>query len=197
MSRPARDLAILDAVDAFSREPLEAEVWRVVRDGREPLLGGASNSGWCDGTFDVLYTSLERVGAIEEIHALLSLQPVFPSKLRWFAHRLRVSSTQTLRLADLATLARLGVDADRYSTRDYSRTQTIAEAAHFLGFHGLIAPSARWSCLNLVLFTERLAPRQLEVILREEEPIDWDVWRKATRAMKREASGGAGVPRDQ
>lgn len=181
MSRPARDLAILDAVDAFPREPLEAEAWRVVHDGRDPLLGGASDSRWCDGTFDVLYMSLERAGAIAEIHALLSLQPVFPSKIRWFANKLRVSSTQTLRLADLATLARLGADVDRYSTRDYRRTQTIAEAGHFLAFHGLIAPSARWSCLNLVLFTERLAPGRLEVIFREEEPIDWDAWRKATR----------------
>ena len=69
--RRARDLQLLDAIDAFTREPLDAEVWRVVADGRDPVLGSPSLSRWCDGTFDVLYTSLERDGAIAEIHALL------------------------------------------------------------------------------------------------------------------------------
>jgi len=35
----------------------------------------------------------------------------------------------------------------------------------------LIAPSARWSCLNLVLFPERLAPSQIEVVGHDEQPI--------------------------
>ena len=141
-------------------------------------------SRWCDGTFDALYTSLERDGAIAEIHALLSLQPVFPSKIRWFAHRLKTAATRTLRLADLPAAARLGVDVERYSTRDYSRTQPIAEAAHFLGFDGVIAPSARWNCLNLVLFAGRIAPEQIEVLERDERPIEWDVWRRTRQACR-------------
>ena len=98
--RPARDLQLLDAVDAFRREPVGAEVWRVVRDGRDPVLGSPSLSRWGNGTFDVLYTSFERDGALAEIHSLLSLQPVFPSRLRWRAHKLRVSCAQSIRLAD-------------------------------------------------------------------------------------------------
>jgi hypothetical protein len=179
--RRARDLELLDAIDAFPREPFEGEVWCVVPEGREPALGRASLSRWCDGTFDVLYASLERDGAIAEIHALLSLQPVFPSKLRWFGHKLRVAPAQTLKLADLVALSRLGVDAARYTERDYSRTQLIAEAAYFLDFDGLIAPSARWPCLNLVLFTDRLAPQQIEVLSGDESPIDWSRWRRRAR----------------
>ena len=179
--RRARDLQLLDAIDAFRREPIDAEVWRVVRDGRDPVLGSPSLSRWCDGMFDVLYTSLEREGAVAEIHALLSLQPVFPSRTRWLAHKLKVAATQTLRLADLPTLALLGVDVDRYDARDYSRTQPIADAACFLGFDGLIAPNARWLCLNLVLFTERMAPDQIEMLGQDDQPIDWKAWRKTSR----------------
>jgi hypothetical protein len=178
-ARLARQL--LDAIDAFPREFIDAEVWRVVRDGRDPVLGASSRSRWCNGTFDVLYTSLERDGAIAEILALLMLQPVFPSQLRWFPHKLRVSAIQTLRLADLPTLARLGVDANRYSERDYSRTQPIADAAFFLGFDALLAPSARWPCSNLVLFTDRIAPERIEVPSSEPQPIAWDEWRNRTR----------------
>jgi hypothetical protein len=116
--REARDLKLLDAVDAFSRDAVDATVWRVVREDRDPLSGRPSVSRWCNGTFDVLYASFERDGALAEIHALLSLQPVFPSRIRWFAHEVKVSSVRTLQLADLATLARLGVDIDHYSDRD-------------------------------------------------------------------------------
>ncbi len=180
-ARRARDLGLLDAIDAFKREPFAATVWRVVREGRDPVLGAPSRSRWCNGSFDVLYTSLERDGAIAEIYALLSLQPVFPSKVRWSARQVKVSAKQPLRLADLPTLARLGVDVARYRERVYERTQEIADAAYFLGFDGLVAPNARWPCANLVLFTDRLAPEQIEIGDSPAEAIDWDVWRKRAR----------------
>jgi hypothetical protein len=179
--RPARDLALLDAVFGFPRDPLDAEVWRVVREGRDPVLGSPSQSRWCNGAFDVLYTSFEREGAVAEIHALLSLQPVFPSKMRWFAHRLKVSCARTLKLADLPALKPLGVDTNRYADRDYAHTQPIADAACFLGFDGLVAPNARWPCLNLVLFTDHMSAEGIEVASRDDEPIAWDQWRKRAR----------------
>ena len=88
---------------------------------------------------------------------------------------------QTIRLADLATLAKLGVDAARYPDRDYRRTQEIADAAFFLGFEGLIAPSARWTCLNLILFTDRVPPDQIQVVEAPEAPVGWEDWRKRAR----------------
>ncbi len=179
--RRARDLELLDAVDAFRREPLDAVVWRVVREGRDPVSGSPSRSRWCDGSFDVLYASFDRDGAVAEIDALLSLQPVFPSKDRWFAHELKIAAASTLKLADLPILERLGVDTRRYAERDYRRTQEIADAAYFLGFDGLIVPSARWEGLNLVLFTDRIPPGQVEVVKSPDKPIAWEDWRKRGR----------------
>ena len=179
--RRAREIELLDAVDAFRRKALDVEVWRLVRVGRDPAVGRPSQSRWCNGSFDVLYTSFERDGAIAEIHALLSLQPVFPSKDRWFANRLKVKATQTLRLADLATLAKLGANPAHYADRNYSRTQEIADVAFFLGFDGLIAPSARWACLNLILFTDRIPLDQIQVVEAPEAPISWEDWRKRAR----------------
>jgi hypothetical protein len=179
--RRARDLGLLDALDAFEREAVDGVVWRLVRSGRDPTLGSPSRSRWCNGSFDVLYASFERDGAIAEIHALLSLQPVFPSKHRWFANQLKITAVQTLRLADLATLAKLGVETARYADRDYRRTQEIGDAAFFLGFDGLIAPSARWTCANLILFTDRIPPGQIQVVVESETPIRWEEWRKCAR----------------
>jgi hypothetical protein len=176
--RKARDLQVLDAIDALDREPFEGQVWRVVREGREPTLGSPSQSRWCNGQFDVLYTSLERDGAIAEINALMSLQPVFPSKMRWRSYVLKVRCAKTLRLADMPTLQKLGVDAASYQERRYDRTQIIADAAFFLGFDGLIAPSARWTCNNLMLFTARLQPSDIELTADADAPIDLTVWRR-------------------
>ena len=176
--RRARDLGLLDSVDALPREPFAGTVWRVCREGRDPLLAGQSPSRWCNGTFDVLYTSLEQDGALAEIHALLSSQPVFPSKIRLHLHRIAVRAKRTLRLADLDALMRLGVEVGRYRERDYQRCQEIADAAHFLDFDGLIVPSARWNCLNLVLFTDRVRPDDFELSQSETDPIDWPDWRK-------------------
>ena len=60
----------------------------------------------------------ERDGAVAQIDLLLSLQPVFPSKMRWLAHKMKVSCAATLKLANMPTLARLGVNMDRYTDRD-------------------------------------------------------------------------------
>ncbi|MBM3551030.1 MAG: RES domain-containing protein [Alphaproteobacteria bacterium] len=177
--RRARDLELLDAIDAFKREPFARPVWRVAREGREPILGAATNSRWCDGTFDALYTSLDRDGALAEIHALLSSQPVFPSNIRSYVHKLAIDAKATLRLADLPALAKLGVNVERYRERDYTKTQAIADTAYFLGFDGLVAPSARWDCLNAVLFTDRVAPGAIAVLETEKRPVDWRAWRQA------------------
>lgn len=173
----ARDLKLLDAIDSFRRAPFSRTVWRATRKGRDPLQGSRSRSRWCNDTFDVLYTSLERDGAVAEIFSLLSSQPVFPSKIRPIVSRISVAVKKVLRLEDLSTLERLGVDTMRYRERVYQRTQEIADGAYFLGFQGLLAPSARWNCQSLVLFTDRISPEEIAVEHREDQPIDWEAWR--------------------
>ena len=183
--RRARDLRLLDHVDAYPRRPYSGVLWRVVRDGRDPLQAARAASRWCNGRFDVLYTSLEREGAIAEVHPLLNLQPVFPSKIAFQVHRLRVSVNQSLHLTDLPTLARLGVDVEHYQSRDYAKTQEIADAAYFLGFDGLFVPSARWHCTNAVHFTDRIEPARLSIDITEAKPVDWRSWRRRTRSSDR------------
>lgn len=186
-SRRARDLRLLDRVDAYPRRAHAGILWRVVREGRDPLQGGRAASRWCNGEFDVLYTCLERDGAIAEIHALLSLQPVFPSKIAFQVHRLSVSVQQSLHLTDLPSLAKLGVDVDRYREREYTQTQGIADAAYFLGFDGLLAPSARWPCTNAILFTDRIEPACLALEGTEPDSVDWLDWLRRNRARVRPA----------
>jgi len=184
--RRARDHVLLDILDSHKGVSFEGNAWRVVREGRDVLQGFPAAARWDPGTFDVLYTSLAREGALEEIHFHLSRQPVFPSKIRSMLHKLSVKTQRTLKLADLAAVEGLGVSSETYRDLAYQRTQEIGDAAAFLGFDGIIAPSARWNCQNLVLFSDLLAPGDLTVI--ESELVDWGAWRIVRSKLRGERS---------
>ena len=174
-SRKARDLELLDAIDKLSGTTFDGQVWRVVRESRDVLLGSRVGARWDPATFDVLYTSLDRDTALAEVYFHLSRQPVFPS-VPFQIHRIRAHARKILRLDQMTLLRQLGVDTDKYATMDYARTQAIGDAAFFLGFEGLIVPSARSSALNLVLFSDRLEITDIEV--EDSESIDWQSWRR-------------------
>ena len=180
--RKPRDQALLDALDAFRPTRYSGDTWRVVRDGRDPLQGSASGGRWDPTVFDTLYTSFEPDGAIAEVHFHLSRQPVFPSKIRYGLHRIIVKTARTLRLKNLEAMRPLGVDPARYREILYEATQAIGDAAYFLGFDSIIAPNARWSCNNLILFTDRIAPADLEVV--EFSKVNFDQWRKKMDPQK-------------
>jgi len=176
------DRAILDALEALEPETFAGDVWRITRKGRDGLRGSGAHGRWSPGgEFEVLYTSLQRDGALAEIGFRLSLEPVWPSRLRHEIHRIRAETDRTLRFADVASLGGLGVDVARYEGFDYAATQAIAAAAHFLEFDGLIVPSARAACANLVIFMDRLA-KGARLRLRRTEPVDWPAWRRRSRS---------------
>lgn len=174
--RRARDVALLDVLDALPRVAIDQTIWRVVHRDRDPLLCHRSAGRWDLGHFDVLYTALDADGAIAEMYFHLSRQPVFPSTAPFTLNEIAVKTRSTLRFADLRALEPLGVTAEGYSSLLYARTQEIGDAAAFLGFDGLVAPSARWDGLNLVLFCDNLSPEDLK--LRRSTAVDWNAWRE-------------------
>jgi len=182
--RRAHDRAVLDALDAVQPVRFEGEVWRITRKGREATRGSAANGRWSPGgAQEVLYTSLEREGALAEIGYRLSLEPVWPSRLAHEIHQIAARVDRTLKFVDIASLAPLGVDASRYEGFDYAATQAIAAAARFLEFDGLMVPSARHASSNLVIFMDRPAAATLEV--RSSGEVDWSAWRTSARRPRR------------
>lgn len=133
----ARDLDLIDALDALPRIAVSDTVWRVVPEGRDPLLCGPSIGRWDLGHFDVFYTTLDPDGAIAEMYFHLSRQPVFPSTIDFTLNEIKARTRSTLKFADVSELA----------------------------------PSARWNCLNLILFSDSLRPDDL--VLRASSTIDW------------------------
>lgn len=183
--RNVRDSALLDALEDRGAEPFEGAVWRVVRNGKDPCLCGSPGGRWDDRTFDVLYTSTERDGAIAELYFHLSRGlPVMPSKVRYKIFELSLALSRLLVLPTLDDLSDVGLDVATFGQltyddkeQEYPRTQDIAEAAHFLGHDGLLVPSARWHAPNIVVFCDQISAGALEAV-RDHGPVDWSSWRR-------------------
>jgi RES domain-containing protein len=184
-ARRARDSGLLDAVEALPVEPYSGHVWRVVRDGRDPLVCSAVGGRWDDRTFDVLYTSTRGDGAIAEmLFHVAQGQPVIPSLVKYRLYELGASIKACVRVAKLDALAALGLKISTFGRlsyvdreQEYPRTQDIAEAAYFHGRDGMIVPSARSDHPNLVIFCERAGPAAVELVA-DHGLIDYDGWKK-------------------
>ena len=184
-TRSVRDSDLIDALEEADAERFEGSVWRVVREGKDPCLCGSPGGRWDDRTFDVLYTSTEADGAIAEMHFhLLRGQPVIPSKVRYRLYELSLTLPSMLSLPTVEHLAKLKLDVSKFGRlsyddreNEYPRTQDVAEVAHFLGYHGMLVPSARWRCGNIVAFCDSLPAGSIDTE-REHGLIDWPTWQR-------------------
>ena len=139
LARPARDNRLLDALDALPGVAFAGSVWRVTREGHDPLQCSAVGGRWDDRTFDVLYTSTTADGAISEMYFHVARgQPVIPSRVSYHLHELSVRLTSCLTLAPLQALEALGLKVSTFGQlsylereQEYPRTQEIAEVAYF------------------------------------------------------------------
>ena len=195
-ARNVRDSDLIDALEEADAEPFEGSVWRVVREGKDPCLCGNPGGRWDDRTFDVVYTATERDGAIAEMYFHLSRgQPVIPSKVRYKTFQLSVSLSRLLALPSLDHLSKFGYDVSTFGQlsyddreHEYPRTQDIAETAHFLEYDGILVPSARWNCANIVLFCDQLPVGALEVA-NDHGLIDWSAWTREHPVRRKDMAG--------
>jgi hypothetical protein len=170
------DQDLLDRLAAYSPVPFSDAVFRATRSGLNGLTPSLAGGRWVHRDITpVLYTSMASDGALAEISYHLSLLTPRPSK-PVHLHRIRATTRATLRLLR-ADLIELGVDWNKYGSLNYDRCQQIGAAVAFLDCDGLIAPSARWECENLMIFTNnRGIEQQLEIESTTE--VDWIRWAK-------------------
>lgn len=168
------DPNLIDCLSQLPTETFAGNVFRATRRSLDPTTPSTAGGRWSptDGPA-VLYTSFVREGALAEVSyhwAQFNPRPTKPAVV----HQLGVRSDRTLRLIRSA-LDGLGINGDHYRDSNYRRTQEIGAAVSFIGCDGLIVPSVRWDCENLILFTDNLA---MDIILevRGTEEVDWQVW---------------------
>ena len=175
------DPDLLDQLEAMPKETFDGEVFRATRQNLDPLAGSYNGGRWMRrDAAAIIYTSLVREGALAEIvfhFSQLNPRPTKAVKV----HRLNVVAHRTLRVIR-TDLAALGVAYAEYQGVNMPRTQEIGAAAEFLGCDGLIAPSARWPCDNLMLFPDRAGiDASLELI--HSETIEWIAWGRENKLL--------------
>lgn len=180
MSPPIRDRALLDALEKFEHATFSGISWRSVREGRDPTDCWRGGGRWDDRSFDVLYTSETKEGAIEErrFH-LFRGHPFPPSKGRYELFELRIRLLTTISFGDLAALQTIGMDTSGYGLASYAgrgdeypSSQEIAEACFFLGADGIFVPNARHASQSLIIFCEQETDKNIETI-HSHGLIDW------------------------
>lgn len=166
-----RDPSLLERLEDYVPRPYNGTIHRVVWVNRSPVQGSNGKRGrWSspEGQFETLNTSLEPEGASAEFVAFLSLFEQWPDR-NALNCELGVKLKKVVELS-VEDLENLGVSQTDYQGRDYSRTQEIADALNYLGCDGLIVPSARYDCKNLIIFTQNL---DKNCIIEEGESSDF------------------------
>lgn len=179
-TRP-HDPELVDRLAEIKSERFEGVVWRATRPNQDPVAFSNNGGRWAPPSsyqsVPVLYTSMERHGAVVEIASWMAMLEPRPTK-PIAVHQLITRAADVVSL-DMNALAALGVDLGRFNERSYammgqappSRTQEIGAALSFLGIDGLIVPSARFACNNLILFDNLDNGIEIDDVGSEE--IDW------------------------
>jgi hypothetical protein len=168
------DPVLIDRLSDLPVQEFAGEVFRATRKNLDPLAFSTRAGRWGrDGGMAVLYTSLEREGALAELGFHWSRLTPLPTKPAML-HRLAVTARRTLRLTE-TQLSDMGMDPVRFGEVGYVRTREIGAVAAFLGHDGLIVPSARWDCDNPIPFNDNQgADSELRLVASEE--VDWLAW---------------------
>lgn len=172
------DPQLLDTIAALPSGSLDRSVFRATGLTADPTIFAHSGGRWApadedEGGFPILYTSLDKDGAVAEVASYLSLLSPVPRKSLKVSE-IGVTTQKSLTLA-YDQLGSLGINTAEYRARSYKKTQAVGAAINFLGYDGLIAPSARWNCENLMIFeANHLLESRLEVLSSEVvEPKEW------------------------
>ena len=161
------------------RSPLFAVVFRVVREGLDPLAttgslraGGRFNP---PNEFGALYTSFEETTAAKEVARGLKQRGIDPDQFpdrAWWVYELEVKLESVLDLTDADVLQKSGLQRDSLTGSDVIATREIAAKAREHGYEALLVPSAAApGSKNLVIFFDKISTRP---IVASSKPVRFD-----------------------
>jgi RES domain-containing protein len=156
---PTREL--IEAVDGIARSPIAANVIRHVAPGYRPLSGeGARIHGgrWNPpDSFAVLYTAFDRLTMKAELERAARRQGLLAAD---FLPRDEVTHAvelqRVLDLVNASNLRAVDLDPGRLASMDWADCQAVGDAAHYVGFEGIMSPSATGAGTILAIFLDRL-----------------------------------------
>jgi RES domain-containing protein len=160
---------LLDALEDADIGPWQGTAWRQVFEGTPPLRPNQRGARWNPQDTEALYCALDPLTASAEIDYLVSLQPV-PITKRRVIHELAVGLKRVADLSTDAALKTAGLSIDVINANGVDECRRIGAACAWLGFDGLLVPSARSDGTNLVVFVTNLDPDSAVEVVVEVPP---------------------------
>jgi RES domain-containing protein len=142
---------LLDALQALEAVPWEGLVYRHMLADYPPERSNTRGARWNPPEVAAIYTSLARATALAEAEYRFSLEPFRPRAKRTL-YTIRVKLAAVLDLSRHDLLEKTGIKRPDLEGPDFLACQTVGGAVNWLGYDGLLVPSARSSGNNLVLY---------------------------------------------
>lgn len=165
------DQQTIAALEALQSVPWTGTVFRHMFGSFLPERENVSGARWNPPETPAIYTSLDRNTAIAEADFYINLQPLRP-RARRNIYRIEVTLTSVLNLSDWNMLRSLGVERQTFDSSDYAGCQMVGGTAEWLGYDGILVPSARARGSNLIIFPNRRKPGYTFAVVDSEELAD-------------------------
>jgi RES domain-containing protein len=159
---------LLDKLEEVGGAPLDLTVWRHMFNELDPARANTRGARWNPPGVAAIYTSTSREVALAEAEFAIASQPVRPSTTRQL-YKVRVTVMKAIDLSDRTALANVGVGDSELTAIDHQACRTVGGATYWLGFDGLLVPSARTPGTNLVIYVDLLDVDAVFEILEREE----------------------------
>lgn len=169
---PSADL--LKAVDGLGSTNWAGVAFRHVAPNRDPLQGFGSflaGGRWNPrDSFSTIYLASPVEACIAEFLRMASGQGRgAESFLPRTVYEIRVEELELLDLRASDARASLDLDEEDISSADRTKCQEVGATAHFLGFQGVLAPSATGMGVVLAVFESRV--RKGDLVVVDEHPL--------------------------
>ena len=168
MSAPL-DEDLVQRVDDLGTTAWSSTAYRYTSPRRDPLSGsGARLFGgrWPRGAFAVVYLAHPLAACLAELRRSAELTNLSVSDALVSGrtlHTVQAHDVQVLDLTSEPSRSAIGLEIGDIADDDWTACQAVGQAADFLGYQGVLAPSATGTGLVLAAFEARLRRGQVEV----------------------------------
>lgn len=180
------DRSTVVAVAAAGGITIEGTFQRHISPRYRTLSGSAAGGRWGpEGAYPVLYLGRPTDSIAAEAHRHLvepieGMRPELVGPRRLLTCEVRITQVLDLRDASVRDVLKLELDDLMSDVGDYAACHRIGQAAHQLGLHGVIAPSAGGIGETLAVFERRLPAAEQPVLVADEI---WDVLPRDPRTL--------------
>lgn len=160
----------LERINDFTPTAWSGTVYRHTASGPDPrsgtgarLFGGRGNPR---GAFSTTYLAQPVATCMSELDRAADAAGTTTTALLTAGrelHEMRANEIRVLDVRDPTALGHAGLSTEDIADEDWTACQAVGEAAHFLDFQGVLAPSATGHGLVLAVFETRLQTAQLTV----------------------------------